>query len=407
MKIRAFITHKKAEHFQDCQDRFSVNKDTKSVAVSDGMSQSIFQKIWAEILSEAYTKNGDWIPSQECDHMTVKTKLSSMWSNQVKNRLTEMQNEGKNTTRTENSLALGDSAGATIVGVRFAGKKWRGDVLGDSCLIELVGAKIKRFLSSQEGDSFDNHPDYYDSNPKKKGKGVPKAIEGELSNGMSLLLVSDPFSDFLLEQKKNGKESQFVEEILSVTSHDDFENLVSKWRAAYGMHNDDSTLLIIEHDGSDELNIIFEDNIEKLIEGDTVATPKAPADPFHRNSPQPVVEKKTVPEVVDDSKLPNYKGKEIENQHQESPSSKPSSIDGKLNIETKLEYATALEVCEFILKKEGAIFGSQPCTQKFKNLFKKKSIKNLFKKKSIKKQEIITKIVNCILEGPYNIIKKR
>ena len=127
MKIRAFITHKKAEHFQDCQDRFSVNRDTKSVAVSDGMSQSIFQKIWAEILVDAYTKSREWTPSNESDHSTVKTILSSTWKNRVKERLNEMQKEGRNTTRTENSLALGGSAGATIVGVRFEGNKWYGD----------------------------------------------------------------------------------------------------------------------------------------------------------------------------------------------------------------------------------------------------------------------------------------
>ena len=125
MKIRAFITHKKAEHFQDCQDRFSVNRDTKSVAVSDGMSQSIFQKIWAEILVDAYTKSREWTPSNESDHSTVKTILSSTWKNRVKERLNEMQKEGRNTTRTENSLALGGSAGATIVGVRFEGNKWK------------------------------------------------------------------------------------------------------------------------------------------------------------------------------------------------------------------------------------------------------------------------------------------
>ena len=79
MKVRVFITHKKAEHFQDCQDRFSVNRDTKSVAVSDGMSQSIFQKIWAEILVDAYTKSREWTPSNESDHSTVKTILSSTW----------------------------------------------------------------------------------------------------------------------------------------------------------------------------------------------------------------------------------------------------------------------------------------------------------------------------------------
>lgn len=327
MKVRAFITHKKAEHFQDCQDRFSVNYNTKSVAVSDGMSQSIFQKIWAEILVDAYTKSREWIPSNEPDHSTVKTNLSYSWELRVKERLNEMRKEGRNTTRTENSLALGGSAGATIVGVRFDGNKWHGDVLGDSCLIEVQDSKIVRFLTSQDGDGFDNHPDYYDSNPNQKGKGVPKAIEGELSTGMSMLLVSDPFSDFFMEQKKNGTESKFLEEVLSVRSHDDFEALVSKWRAEYGMHNDDSTLLIIEHDGSDELNILSEDNIEKLIEGDAVAAPKAPANPFHRNSPQPNETSQTVemPEVVSEntnvSQSSDENGGKVDNQHQESTSS--------------------------------------------------------------------------------------
>lgn len=314
MKIRAFITHKKAEHFQDCQDRFSVNRDTKSVAVSDGMSQSIFQKIWAEILVDAYTKSREWTPSNESDHSTVKTILSSIWKNRVKERLNEMQKEGRNTTRTENSLALGGSAGATIVGVRFEGNKWNGDVLGDSCLIEVKDSKIVRFLSSQDGDGFDNHPDYYDSNPNRNGKGVPKAIDGELSSGMSLLLVSDPFSDFFMEQKKNDSESQFVEEILSVKSHEDFETLVSKWRAAYGMHNDDSTLLIIEPDGSDDLNFLPEDldKIEDLIERDTVAAPKATANPFHRSTPKPAEKSKSASENSNVSKLSNEFNERIE-----------------------------------------------------------------------------------------------
>ena len=51
MKIRAFITHKKTEHFQDCQDRFCVNADTKSAAVSDGMSQSILGHLQIPVAS--------------------------------------------------------------------------------------------------------------------------------------------------------------------------------------------------------------------------------------------------------------------------------------------------------------------------------------------------------------------
>lgn len=284
MKIRAFITHKKAEHFQDCQDRFCVNADTKSAAVSDGMSQSIFQNIWAEIIVQAYTQDevNKWNPSKETDQKTVKTKLSEKWEEQVRNRVLEMQREGRNTIRTENSLAVGMSAGATLAGVRFDGNRWVGEVMGDSCIVEINGSNIKQICTSQDVDAFDNHPDYFDSNPKRQGKGTPKQFEGELVSNMALLIVSDPFSDFLFEKKKTEKESQFIKELRSVESHDAFENLVARWRTDYGMHNDDSTLLIIEPDNSTEWTILSEDNINQLIdkETETTATQALP-NPFH------------------------------------------------------------------------------------------------------------------------------
>ena len=45
MKIRAFITHKLREHYSECQDRFCINSDNHAIAVSDGMSQSVFPTI--------------------------------------------------------------------------------------------------------------------------------------------------------------------------------------------------------------------------------------------------------------------------------------------------------------------------------------------------------------------------
>lgn len=283
MKIRAFITHKKVEQFQDCQDRFCVNSDTKSVAVSDGMSQSIFQKIWAEILVDAYTNNSGmdkWCPSQESNQETIKTKLTPAWKERVHNRILEMQKEGQNTLRAENSLAVGLSAGATLAGVRFDNNKWIGEVMGDSCIIEISGTNIAHIYTSQEVEAFDNHPDYFDSNPTRQGKGTPKQFDGELQQGMALLIVSDPFSDFLFEKQKTGKESEYVKELLAIDSHETFENTVTKWRADYGMHNDDSTLLIIEPDNSTEWTILSDD-INQLIETDVKAsTAEVPHNPF-------------------------------------------------------------------------------------------------------------------------------
>ena len=263
MKIRAFITHKQAEFYSDCQDRFSINSDTKSLALADGMSQSYQQKIWAKLLVESYTEHRDFVPIKE----SIK-ELSASWKEKVVAQIEQMKRENAPEyliIRNENSIALHKSAGATFLGIRFNGNEWKGDVLGDSCLIEIKENKITRIHTSQSGDEFDNYPDYFDSDSGKDGKGSTKQINGSIDENTSVLMVSDPFSDFLNEKHKDDSEQEFVKQLLSLNSQDEFELLVDKWREV-GMHNDDSTLIIIEHDGSDEFNISSQTEIEKLID---------------------------------------------------------------------------------------------------------------------------------------------
>ncbi|MDE6786547.1 MAG: hypothetical protein K2J46_05880, partial [Muribaculaceae bacterium] len=166
MLIRAFITHKEAEYFTDCQDRFSINPDTKSIALSDGMSQSIFQKYWAEILVNKYTSDPNWYP----DLNSVRN-LSPLWKEKVKDYIDKQKAEGKNPWRLERNLSDGLSAGATFLGIRFDGDKWQCQILGDSCFVKIHDNQIEDIFSSQDASSFNNYPDYYDSNPQKDGKG--------------------------------------------------------------------------------------------------------------------------------------------------------------------------------------------------------------------------------------------
>lgn len=265
MKIRAFITHKEAEHYSDCQDRFSIKSNTKSVALADGMSQSYQQKIWAELLVDSYTSHLDFVPNKE----SIK-ELSKVWKEKVRQRIDELRSTSASEyliIMNENALAMRKSAGATFLGLRFNGNKWTGDVLGDSCLIELDGCRINRICTSQPGDEFDNHPDYFDSDDLKDGKGTPLQIEGCLNEQTTIILVSDPFSDFLNGKKKEHNEDAFIKELLAVKSHKQYESLVESWRSNYGMHNDDSTLIIIEDDGDSNFNFNEEDidDIESLI----------------------------------------------------------------------------------------------------------------------------------------------
>ena len=274
MIIRAFITHKLAENYSDCQDRFGVNIDTKSIAVSDGMGSTWQQKIWAQLLVDAFTDSTDWFPTRE----TIKP-LCKSWRNKVIYYIDQLKERPRTGIqqkeiklldaliyRNERGLALGYSAGATFVGIRFEKNLWKGSVLGDSCLIEWDGS-IAKFYTSQDVEEFDSYPDYFDSDELKQGKGTPKDISGTLEKGGYLLLVSDPFSDFLFEHNKQGDVAMYMQQLLKLSSHDEFEILVDEWRKA-GMPNDDTTLVIVEPDDSDEFSIDNDkyDDINKLIE---------------------------------------------------------------------------------------------------------------------------------------------
>lgn len=262
MKIRAFITHKQAEAFADCQDRFGVNCDTKSIALSDGMGSTWQQKIWAQLLVDTFIESHDWLPT----HDSIKP-LCDSWQIKVKNFIKDLKdtNAPENLIyRNERNLIAGVSAGATFVGIRFKEQKWKGSVLGDSCLIEW-NENHATFYTSQEGESFDNYPDYFDSSIIKKGKGTPKEIEGLMAKGTCLFLVSDPFSEFLLEQDKQQDLAKYINQLLAISSHEEFEKVVEEWRKA-GMHNDDTTLVIIEHNDFDAFLIEHEDNIKEFID---------------------------------------------------------------------------------------------------------------------------------------------
>ena len=267
MKVNAFITHKKAEHFSDCQDRFSVNCDTKSIALSDGMGSTWQQKIWAHILAETFTKSKEKIFNQD----NIKD-LSDLWVGSVTEFIDKLKSENAPQNiiyRNERNLASGRSAGATFVGVRLVDNRWKGNVLGDSCLIVWNG-KNADFFTSQNTDEFDSFPDYFDSNKESQGKGTPKDIDFEVKENEIILLVSDPFSDFLLERKKEGVIEQYISKLLNLNSHDEFENLVEEWRNS-GMHNDDTTLIVVKYDSNSfNLEEGVVDDIDELIEKEDI-----------------------------------------------------------------------------------------------------------------------------------------
>ena len=247
MKIKGFVTHKLAEDNTDCQDYFGINNKNRKIAISDGMSQSVFPLEWAKIIVNHYLYATD-----RCLGDDIKV-LQNEWLDYVNEEVKRQKENNIPTWMLENCLAERQGAGATFCGIMFNGQEWAGQVLGDSCLIEVNGDnRIVDIHRSQTGD-FGNHPDFLDS--FNEGRGTPKDIKGILKPGYKLLLVTDPFAEFLYLKKHEEKENVYIEQLLEIRSHGDFLNLVDRWRTDYNMHNDDSTLVIVEYDGEDEFNI--------------------------------------------------------------------------------------------------------------------------------------------------------
>ena len=247
MKLKAYITHKDAEKYSDCADYFGICRQQKKVAVSDGVSQSIMPLEWAKILVNAFLDNS-WEPEQSV------SSLQKKWLEEALSYLKDQRSQGKNPWMLENCITNRDGAGATFCGIVFDDNySWTAKILGDSCLVLLnENNEITDIISSKEGE-FDNRPDYFDS--FKEQRGVVKSVKGELKSSQKILLVSDPFSELFQNFKNSSEEKIIIQNILSLKNYDDYLRLVDDYRKFYHMHNDDSTLVVIEYDGNVEFNI--------------------------------------------------------------------------------------------------------------------------------------------------------
>lgn len=264
MKIRGFITHKCAEYYSDCADYFSINAKTKKIAVSDGISQSIMPLEWAKILSSQFT-SGIWSPSDDI------TPLQKIWQNEA-HQFLEKQKKDADVYPwiLENSLEANEGAGATFCGITFNSFKWDAAILGDSCLVSVKKKNgcfyIEQIYSSKEKNHFDNNPDYFDSFNNTIGN--LNIRKGQLGKNNVLMIVTDPFSELFERIKNTEEEDSIIRKILAVQNQDEYCALVDELRNQHQMHDDDSTLIIIEYDKNVNFSIKYEMTLEDAIKNE-------------------------------------------------------------------------------------------------------------------------------------------
>ncbi len=274
MKIRTYgyITHKEAEHYSDCADRYAVKTENNRFAIADGVSKSFFPDLWADILVN------DFVLTNKDDQFSIE-KCQAEWLKQVAEKVQHPNVKWY----TKNAFIRNESGLATFVTLCFEDKKWCANALGDSFLFFVPkGSTVfddwVKLSSKPEPVVFDSFPDYYSSRNKKHGE--EKSIERDLTPG-TFYLMTDALSEWVFNQKEKA-----IDEIKKWNNQTEFERSITELRSLNYLNNDDSAILIIEleddgnHDftyDKTEIQSIYElveDEKEKFIKQGTVEEKK-------------------------------------------------------------------------------------------------------------------------------------
>jgi len=271
IQVQGYITHKEAEQYSDCADRYAYSSDTHRFAISDGVTKSFFPKIWSKILVD------EFVALQGATDLSIES-CQSKWLNEVTKKVTSPDVKWF----AKNAFNQKKPGLATLITLRFdKNGEWHAKALGDSFLFFIPKGKsdIKDWLylsskfSSKKPESvvFDNFPDYYASIGEKNG--IENEITGKLEDGR-FYLMTDALSEWVFKEKEKA-----LSEIETWISQEVFEERIANLRLQKNdalpnkeefLNNDDSSILIIHVDDVGKHDFLYDikniTDIEALIE---------------------------------------------------------------------------------------------------------------------------------------------
>lgn len=260
LKYSTFILPHIGDSYSQCADRFAIGKEKKCFAIADGVGESLFPYDWAELVCEDFIAH----PELFCvDNKLIREKnLIDAWDKERQKRI-------ENLTDTERflyemGLEKADFAACTFVGLCVNNKQWECQAIGDSYLFVLDSEfNIVESIASQEGQEFNNFPEYFASQAEKNHGNVVKA-HGSVENVAYFVLLTDAISDWFLKVDKERRR-----DLLSMVDNEKFASFVNRERTIGNMKDDDTTAVIVEvvHDNSDLITIkeIYNTDIKSLI----------------------------------------------------------------------------------------------------------------------------------------------
>jgi hypothetical protein len=220
----------------ECEDAYAGDPRAGRFAVADGASESAFARPWAESLAQGYVNHpgpwSGWLPAARAAWQGRFDGEDMPWYVEAKFQ------EGAFATLL--GLTLGRRPGP---GGRLS---WRALAVGDSCLFQVRGDRVRRAFPVKRAADFGSRPALVASRPRPPQ--LPRCrrllARGTWRIGDVFLLMTDALAQcFLAEVETGGRP---WDRLTSVRCPAEFAALVDDLRATGRLRNDDTTLVRIQ-----------------------------------------------------------------------------------------------------------------------------------------------------------------
>ena len=246
-KVLSFITNKKAESLNDCQDAVKVNEDSCRYAIADGATLSFFPKWWAELLVEHFCEMSTLFPNEE-NWKEWLDPIQAEWYKRVEERV-----KTRNQFYLTNSFNTREPAVSTFIGLEIdkVKNKWRAVIIGDSCLFHKSKTGSKSYLIKKSED-FTDHPDAISSFPETDHY-EPTFIGDEIQSGDIFILATDALAKWIVQHEEADQLEAALNKLKRIKTDEQFYSFVDLARDHENIRlvNDDVTLMLISVEESE------------------------------------------------------------------------------------------------------------------------------------------------------------
>ena len=247
LTVYPFITHKKAESFDDCQDAYEVNEEISRYAVADGATRSFFPKFWAERLVKRFCERSDLFLNGE-NWKEWLVPIQEEWYKRVEERV-----KTRNQFYLTNSFNAREPAVATFIGLEIdkVEGKWQAIIIGDSCLFHKSHSEFKSYLIERSED-FTSHPAAFASFPERNHYD-PEFVGGEIQSGDVFILATDALAKWIVQHEESAQVEEVVDQLKQIKTDKQFYSFVDLARDHKNIRlvNDDVTLMLISVEESE------------------------------------------------------------------------------------------------------------------------------------------------------------